>query len=89
MAHTEEAGVYSPVSRLARREAQRFYAVITGIRPVQEIRQPLEAVSDPKSAILRKLLVDESARASYDAISNLNLVTNLAKVTQGSTSGWD
>lgn len=56
----------------------------TGIdRPALRLarRETRDSPAEPELSISRQLPLTESARASYDAISKLNIVDNVAKVT--------
>lgn len=67
-----EAGIGSPVSRLARREALALYRIAHKV---------LHLGYAPRApSISSRLVPSESARANYDAISRLNIINNLAKI---------
>jgi hypothetical protein len=70
----QDAGISSPVLHLAKREARRVYEIASKIR---RRRNPTE----PGISISRHPPHTGNARAGYDAISKLNIIDNVAKVT--------
>jgi hypothetical protein len=71
-----DAGLHSPILRLAKRRAPRLYEfarrVYRGLRPR----------SKPPLSVSLKLLPAGSGRDSYDAVSKLNIIDNVASITR-------
>jgi hypothetical protein len=67
-----EAGIDSPVARLAKLEGLKLYRIAHKV---------IHFGHAPRApSISSRLLPSESARANYDAISRLNIINNLAKI---------
>ncbi len=71
-----DAGISSPVLRFAKREARRLHEIASRV----DRGPPGHSAAEPGPSISFQLPATESARASYDAISKLNIVNNVAKI---------
>jgi hypothetical protein len=73
----EGAGINLPVLRLAKREARGLHEVASKVFRVERGHTAVE----PGPSISARLPPTENAGASYDAISKLNIVNNVTKIT--------
>ncbi len=73
----EYAGRNNPILRLAKRKAPRLYAIAS--KAYRGLRRDSSAEPQPSPSL--QLLPSDSVRSSYDAISKLNIIDNVAKVT--------
>jgi hypothetical protein len=73
----EYAGRNNPILRIAKRKAPSLYAIAS--KAYRGLRRESSAVPQPSPSL--QLLPSDSVRSSYDAISKLNIIDNVAKVT--------